>query len=98
MRWGTLPTEAVHPAAAKLDRLSTRERVRLLHREDLRAVRAVGAAGADIAELADAVAKAIGAGARVYYVGAGTSGRLGALDAAEWPPTFGTPPSLATAL
>ena len=67
--------------------------VRLLHAEDLRAVRAVGRVLPEIARAADLAAGALGAGGRLIYVGAGTSGRLGALDAAECPPTFGTRPS-----
>jgi N-acetylmuramic acid 6-phosphate etherase len=98
MRYERLPTEGVHPDADRLDRASTRQLVRALNREDARAVRAVGEAGHDIAALADALVAAIEAGRRLYYVGAGTSGRLGALDAAEWPPTFGTPRSLAVAV
>jgi N-acetylmuramic acid 6-phosphate etherase len=96
--FGQLPTEAVHARADRLDALPTRELVRALNREDAVAVRAVGEAGADIAALADALAGVIRGGGRLYYVGAGTSGRLGALDAAEWPPTFGTPRSLAVAV
>jgi N-acetylmuramic acid 6-phosphate etherase len=69
-----------------------------MHREDLAAVRAVGRALNRISALADDVAARLGRGGRLFYVGAGTSGRLGALDAAEWPPTFGTPPSLAQAV
>jgi len=93
-----LPTEAVHADADRLDQASTRALVRALNREDGVAVRAVGEAGADIAVLADVLAGVIRGGGRLYYVGAGTSGRLGALDAAEWPPTFGTPRSLAVAV
>ncbi len=98
MKYAALPTEAVHARADHLDALTTRELVRALNREDAVAVRAVGEAGGDIAGLADALVRVIGAGGRLYYVGAGTSGRLGALDAAEWPPTFGTPRSLAVAV
>lgn len=98
MKYAELPTEAVHRDADRLDAATTRHIVRALNREDALAVRAVGAAGAEIAALADALVMTIRSGGRLYYVGAGTSGRLGALDAAEWPPTFGTEPSLATAI
>jgi N-acetylmuramic acid 6-phosphate etherase len=90
------PTEALHPLADRLQ--GTASVVRAMHREDLAAVRAVGRALPRIAALADDVAARLGFGGRLFYVGAGTSGRLGALDAAEWPPTFGTPPALAQAI
>ncbi|MBL8951414.1 MAG: N-acetylmuramic acid 6-phosphate etherase [Myxococcaceae bacterium] len=98
MKYAQLPTEAVHPRADELDGASTRALVRALNREDAVAVRAVGEAGAAVAALADALVETIRRRGRLYYVGAGTSGRLGALDAAEWPPTFGTPRTLAVAV
>jgi len=64
-----------------------------MHQEDLAAVRAVRSALPSVAEAARAVADALRAGGRLLYVGAGTSGRLGVLDASECPPTFGTSPS-----
>jgi N-acetylmuramic acid 6-phosphate etherase len=64
-----------------------------MHQEDVAAVRAVRSALPAVAEAARAVADALRAGGRLLYVGAGTSGRLGVLDASECPPTFGTPPS-----
>ncbi|WP_075008122.1 N-acetylmuramic acid 6-phosphate etherase [Stigmatella aurantiaca] len=87
------PTERLHPRADALDLQSPEEIVRRLHREDLAAVRAVRGALPVIAEAARAVADALRAGGRLLYVGAGTSGRLGVLDASECPPTFGSPPS-----
>lgn len=86
-------TEAVHPAAEQLDPRSAAELVRRLHEADLEAVRAVGRAQARIVAAAELYAATLKRGGRVFYVGAGTSGRLGALDAAECPPTFGTRPS-----
>ena len=64
-----------------------------MHQEDLAAVRAVRSARPFVAQAARAVAEALRAGGRLLYVGAGTSGRLGVLDASECPPTFGTAPS-----
>ncbi|MCY1015187.1 N-acetylmuramic acid 6-phosphate etherase [Pyxidicoccus sp. MSG2] len=87
------PTERLHPRADDLDLLSIRSVVRRLHDEDLTAVRAVRAALPAISEAARAVADALRTGGRLLYVGAGTSGRLGVLDASECPPTFGVPPS-----
>ena len=96
---GRVPiTEALHPSGADLDRLPTPLLVARLHAGDREAVAAVGRALARIARLADAAAERIGRGGRLVYVGAGTSGRLGALDAAECPPTFGVDPSRVVAL
>ncbi len=91
-------TEAPHPAGSDLERLPTRRLVARLHRGDREAVRAVGRALPAISSLADAAAAVLRAGGRLVWAGAGTSGRLGALDAAECPPTFGTSPSRVLAL
>jgi N-acetylmuramic acid 6-phosphate etherase len=91
-----LPTEAVHPRARSLDDVA--RLVAQMNREDLVAVRAVGKARRQIIALAEVLAETLQRGGRLFYVGAGTSGRLGALDAAEWPPTFGTPRSWAQAI
>lgn len=69
-----------------------------IHEADLEAVRAVGAVLPDVARAADAIADRLEAGGRWVYVGAGTSGRLGVLDASELPPTFGVEPGLVTSL
>jgi N-acetylmuramic acid 6-phosphate etherase len=82
-------TERVHPDSADLDLCSIRELVRRLHREDRFAVRAVGRILPAIAQAAQAAALSLKSGGRIIYVGAGSSGRLGVLDAAECPPTFG---------
>ena len=86
------PTERLHPRAGDLDLLSVEAVVRRLHQEDLAAVRAVRPALPFVAEAARAVADALRAGGRLLYLGAGTSGRLGVLDASECPPTFGADP------
>ncbi|MBV8600574.1 MAG: N-acetylmuramic acid 6-phosphate etherase [Candidatus Eremiobacteraeota bacterium] len=91
------PTETVDEATRGLDRLSTPELVATLTRAQSRALAAVEAATPQIARAVDEIAKRLEAGGTLHYVGAGTSGRLGALDAAEAPPTFGTPPSLVRA-
>src|SRR5262245_58654677 len=93
-----LPTERVDPRSRDLDRLGSRDLARVMHRADGEAVRAVGRAGRPIARAVDAIAAALGRGGRLVYVGAGTSGRLGVLEAAECPPTFGTPPRLVRAV
>jgi N-acetylmuramic acid 6-phosphate etherase len=91
-------TEDLHPAGAALDRLPTDRLVARLHAGDREAVRAVRRALPALARLVDVAAERLGGGGRLLYVGAGTSGRLGALDAAECPPTFGLAPSRVVAL
>ena len=92
------PTERLHPAAEQLDLEPIAAIVRRLNTEDLRAVRAVGRQRAQVARLGQMAFRALVAGGRLIYVGAGTSGRLGALDAAECPPTFGTEPGRVVAV
>ena len=87
-------TERFNPRTAKIDRSTTREIVDLLQAEDRSVPDAVAAVAEGIADLADDVAARLSRGVRLFYVGAGTSGRLGVLDAAECPPTFGTDPEL----
>ncbi|HUP20944.1 MAG TPA: N-acetylmuramic acid 6-phosphate etherase [Gemmatimonadota bacterium] len=88
-----LATERDNPRTADIDALDARAIVERLHVEDRRAFEAVGEVLDAVAEAAERVVEALGAGGRLIYVGAGTSGRLGALDAAEIPPTFGVDPS-----
>ncbi|QDU66479.1 N-acetylmuramic acid 6-phosphate etherase [Engelhardtia mirabilis] len=85
-------TEGRLAAAAGLDGLSSLELVRLMNSEDARVAAAVGEASEAIARGVDAIALRLGRGGRLVYIGAGTSGRLGVLDASECPPTFSTPP------
>jgi N-acetylmuramic acid 6-phosphate etherase len=87
-------TERFNPRTAKIDRSTTREIVDLLQAEDRSVPDAVAAVAEGIADLADDVAARLSRGGRLFYVGAGTSGRLGVLDAAECPPTFGTDPEM----
>ena len=91
--FGTLPTEAVHPEAAHLDEMPAEKVVALMLAEEARAARAAAARGPLIGRAAELVAARLAAGGRLVYVGAGTSGRLGTLDAVECVPTFGVPPS-----
>jgi len=93
LRYERLVTERANRASARLDRLDARGIAALMNREDARAVRAVGRVAGDIAAAVDLIVAALRAGGRLIFVGAGTSGRLGVLEAAECPPTFGTPPS-----
>lgn len=91
-------TEAPHPRSSDLERLPASRLLARLHAGDREAVRAVGRALPAVTALAEAAAAALGAGGRLIYAGAGTSGRLGALDAAECPPTFGVPAGRVRAL
>jgi N-acetylmuramic acid 6-phosphate etherase len=91
-------TEDRNPDTLDLDRLPAREICARLHREDQRAVAAVGEVLPDVARAAEAVAAAFAHGGRLFYAGAGTSGRLAVLDASELPPTFGIEPERARAL
>ena len=85
-------TEAANPASADLDRLDTLALVRLINREDAAITAAVAGQAEAIAEAIDRIAERLAAGGRLFYVGAGSSGRLGVLDAAEIPPTFSADP------
>jgi N-acetylmuramic acid 6-phosphate etherase len=91
---GYLLTEQANPHSQNLDRLSPLEIVELFNQEDAKAVAAVGEEKAEIAIAITTIAAAIKLGGRLFYVGAGTSGRLGVLDAAECPPTFCSDPEL----
>jgi N-acetylmuramic acid 6-phosphate etherase len=87
-----LLTEAVLEATRDLDRRSTREVLELIHAEDLAAAHAVGQVLGDIERAVKVLVLVLQGGGRWFNVGAGTSGRMGVLDAAEIPPTFGYPP------
>jgi N-acetylmuramic acid 6-phosphate etherase len=89
---GHLLTEQANPASDRLDTLSSLDLVDLFNREDALAIAAMTAAREPLARAVDLAAAALAAGGRLFYVGAGTSGRLGVLDAAECPPTFCSDP------
>lgn len=91
---GHLLTEQVNPRSAHLDQLTALELVDLFNQEDQLTLAAIATAREPLAAAIEAIATALHQGGRLYYVGAGTSGRLGVLDAAECPPTFCTPPDL----
>jgi N-acetylmuramic acid 6-phosphate etherase len=93
-----LRTEGRLPAAADLDRKSTAEIVELINREDQTVAVAVQRVLPDVVRAVDRIVAALQSGGRLFYVGAGTSGRLGVLDAAECPPTYGIPPETIQAL
>ncbi len=92
------PTEDRLAASARLDRLSVRAALELMSEQDAAAVAAVAAERANVARAVSLVVDGLGRGGRLIYVGAGTSGRLGVLDASECPPTFGTHPEFVQAV
>jgi N-acetylmuramic acid 6-phosphate etherase len=89
-----LNTERQNRASSDLDKLSALEIATLMNREDAKVLRAVRQALPEIAKAIDVVHNCLAKGGRLIYVGSGTSGRLGALDASECPPTFGVDPSM----
>jgi N-acetylmuramic acid 6-phosphate etherase len=91
---GSLPTEARNPASERIDEVSTVAMLGVMHAADEEAVAAVGRELSRIAVAVDAIAARLEAGGRLFYLGAGTSGRLGVLDASECPPTYNTPPEM----
>lgn len=93
-----LRTEARNPASTEIDRLSTAEMLRVINDADRAVAEAVASQIDAIAKAVDRIAEAITDGGRLFYIGAGTSGRLGVLDASECPPTFQTPPELVQGL
>ena len=91
-------TEQRNPASTNLDRMTARQIVRLINREDQKVALAVRRELPAIARAVDAIVGGIRNGGRLIYAGAGSSGRMAVLDAAECQPTFGTPPKLVEAL
>ena len=98
IRYDRLPTEQPNPRTHDLDRLPLPALLRRVHQEDRRAILAVGRALPQVARAIRVIVEALRGGGRLVFIGAGTSGRLGVLEAAECPPTFHTPPSLVQAL
>ena len=95
---GKLDTEQRNPRTGRIDTLSTPEMVALINSEDHRCAEAVREVLPEIAQSIDAIYEKVHAGGRLFYCGAGTSGRLGVLDAAECPPTYGVDPGLVVGL
>lgn len=93
-----IATEQRNPNTMNIDTLSTLEMVKLINQEDHRVADAVGEVTDKIAQAVDVIAEKLAAGGRLIYCGAGTSGRLGILDAVECPPTYSTDPEIVQAL
>jgi N-acetylmuramic acid 6-phosphate etherase len=93
-----LTTEQNNPESVSIDQMDPIQIAMLMNREDLKVVAAVERVLPDIARAIEMVTERVQAGGRLIYIGAGTSGRLGVLDASECPPTFNTPPALVVGL
>ncbi len=89
-----ISTEQRNQNTLGIDKLGTLDMVTLMHRESRRAYDAIDAILPEVAKATDAIAKAFDNGGHLYYIGAGTSGRIGVLDASECPPTFGVEDTL----
>ncbi|MBQ3442971.1 MAG: N-acetylmuramic acid 6-phosphate etherase [Selenomonadaceae bacterium] len=96
--FSTLTTEKVNPATAHIDECTTLEMVKLINDEDKKVAAAVEGVLPEVARAVDAIAESFSRGGRLFYIGAGTSGRLGVLDASECPPTFGVKPDMVQGL
>ena len=98
MNLATLLTESRNPATEHIDELPTLDMLRLINNEDAKVAQAIAAVLPDIAKAIDEITRRLNDGGRLFYIGAGTSGRLGVLDASEIPPTFSVPPTLVQGL
>lgn len=96
--YARLPTEQPNPRSRDLDRLSIHQILRLIHREDATVPRAVSRIIPQVARAVMLIVNSLRRGGRLFFLGAGTSGRLGVIEAAECPPTFNTPPSMIQAI
>ena len=97
-KWQDLPTEAINPETLAIDKMPVKDIIDLVTNEDRRVVTAVHRERERIAHGVEILTQALKKGGRIFLVGAGTSGRLGVVEAAEMPPTFGTPPELVQAI
>jgi N-acetylmuramic acid 6-phosphate etherase len=97
-KWESLPTEAINPNSLALDKAPIGELIDLMIAEDRKVVAAVHRERDRIAHGVEIIAQALRRGGRIFFVGAGTSGRLGVVEAAEMPPTFGTSPASVQAI
>src|ERR1700682_2315261 len=96
--YAKLPTEKQNPRSKNIDRISINKIITIIHQDDHLVPKAVGKVRGQIAKAVKLIVASLKSGGKLYFVGAGTSGRLGVLEAAECPPTFNTPPSLVQAV
>jgi len=94
----TLTTEKINPATTHIDECTTLEMVKLINDEDKKIAAAVEKVLPEVARAVDAIVDSFTRDGRLFYIGAGTSGRLGVLDASECPPTFGVKPDMVQGL
>src|SRR5918996_373990 len=97
-KWQSLPTEQINPASLAIDKTPVRDIIDMMINEDRKVIDAVRKEREKIAHGIEIITQALRKGGRVIFVGAGTSGRLGVVEASEMPPTFGTSPSLVQAI
>jgi N-acetylmuramic acid 6-phosphate etherase len=97
-KWQSLPTEAINPHTLAIDKLGPAEIVEMMLNEDRKMLAAVQREKDRIAVGVEIITQVLRKGGRIIFVGAGTSGRLGVLESAEMPPTFGTSPDLVLAI
>jgi N-acetylmuramic acid 6-phosphate etherase len=97
-KWESLPTEAINPASLGIDKTPVAEIVDMILSEDRKVLAAVQKEKERIAHGIEILANAVKKGGRIIFIGAGTSGRLGVVEASEMPPTFGTPPNTVQAI
>jgi N-acetylmuramic acid 6-phosphate etherase len=93
-KWQSLPTEQINPASLAIDKSPVRDIIDLVINEDRKVIAAVQKEKEKIAHGIEIITQSLRKGGRVIFIGAGTSGRLGVVEAAEMPPTFGTPPRI----
>src|SRR3712207_4496929 len=93
-----LPTEAINPVSLAVDKLPVRDIIEMIVNEDRKVISAVLKEKERIAHGVEIVTQALRKGGRIIFIGAGTSGRLGVVEASEIPPTFGTPPNVVQAI
>jgi N-acetylmuramic acid 6-phosphate etherase len=97
-KWQSLPTEKINPATLAIDKMPVDDIIDVIVNEDRKVVAAVHKEHEKIAHGIEIITQSLRKGGRVIFVGAGTSGRLGVVEASEMPPTFGTPPRLVQAI
>jgi len=97
-KWQSLPTEAINPASLAIDKAPVPEIIDIIINEDRKVIAAVQKERERIAHGVEIIVQALKKGGRIIFIGAGTSGRLGVVEASEMPPTFGTAPTLVQAI
>src|SRR4051794_35753709 len=97
-KWQSLPTEAINPVSLAVDKAPVLDIVDMVVNEDRKVIAAVHKERERIAHGVEIIAQSLRKGGRIIFIGAGTSGRLGVVEASEMPPTFGTSPTLVQAI